>query len=153
MAYASDVVSINSYIDDLNEIYNSLNSVDFTTCWEGNAQAKQKSNLDEILTAIKEQIDNCSNLANALLKIDEYDEAKSIIDGYTSQMNRLNPDSSDYSNNYNYLYKLRDNVISSKNKLKVEIDNLFSQISNKYTSILTDITPVNIINTVDIFKD
>ena len=153
MAYGSVVNSLNNYSGELDELYSSLSSLDFTSCWEGSAQVKQKSNFDDILTAISQQKSNCSNLANALSLIDDYDETIEIIDGYTYQINRLDTSSKDYSSNYNYLNNLRKSVITTKDNLKIQIDNALSKITSIYSSTLTTITPASVVSTVDIFKD
>ena len=139
MAYADNVATINSYCEELNSIYSSLSNVDFSSCWEGTAQLKQKANLDEILNAIKEQLDNCSTLTSALTKIDEYDEKNELISDYTYQMNCLSVDDENYSTNYNYLNKLRSGIITSRDNLKIEINNLLSTISSSYSSVLKSI--------------
>ena len=153
MAYADNVATIKSYCEELNSIYSSLSNVDFSSCWEGTAQLKQKANLAEILNAIKEQLDNCSTLTSALTKIDEYDEKIELISDYTYQMNCLSVDDENYSTNYNYLNKLRSGIITSRDNLKIEINNLLSTISSSYSSVLKSITPATVVNTVDIYKE
>ena len=75
MSYASSIAQINSGAESLEILRSTIAEMEIDSIWDGPAKAKQKSNLDALLTALSTQISNCNTLTSAMALIDQYDSA------------------------------------------------------------------------------
>lgn len=153
MSYASSITQINGSAAKLEAIRSSIESLDMDSIWEGAAHDKQKTHLESLLSALNVQIQSCKTLTAAMALIDQYDDADRSAETYANTMASLNREADNYQSSYDYYRKQYNNAVSKRDQLKKDVDNTLSGITASYSESLTDLTPVEVVNTVDIFKD
>ena len=80
------------------------------------------SNLETVLTGLKEQSSYMEALASALALIDDYDSNKRSEESYQRTINSLDSSSSTYQRDVNYYSSMRNSARDTKNQLKQEIN-------------------------------
>lgn len=153
MSYASSIAQINGDVDKLKALRTSIEVMDMDSIWEGPAHDKQKVNLESLLSALDTQISNCTTLVSAMELIDQYDDINRTADSYATTMANLNRNADNYQSTYNNYKREYNSAILKRNKIKKEVDSVLSEITAKYSESLTDLTPVEVVSTVDIYKE
>lgn len=153
MSYASSIAQINENAEKLEALRSTISEMDMDSIWEGTAHDKQKSNLETLLTALTTQIGNCNTLTAAMALIDQYDDADKSAESYANTMSGLNKDAENYQSTYDYYRRQYNSAILKRDKIKKEVESTLSGITGTYTECLTDLTPVEVTSTVDIYKE
>ena len=153
MSYASSIAQIKGDVEKLQGLRNTIEGMDMDSIWEGPAHDKQKVNLESLLSALDVQIGNCNTLAAAMELIDQYDDINRTAESYASTMASLNRNADNYQSVYNKYKSEYNSAILKRNKIKKDVDSTLSGITGKYSESLTDLSPVEVTSTVDIYKD
>jgi len=151
MAYSGYGSQLNGYKQNIDVLSGSMNAVDISSSWSGNAYNKQSSNMEDVLSGLKVQSQYLGSLASALSLIDEYDNEKYNESQYQNAMYNLNPESSSYRSDYNWYVSKRNQTREKKNNLKKQIDEILNSITVKYEEQLKDIPATEVANTVNVF--
>ena len=151
MAYSSYASNLNSSKQSIDVLSGSMNAVDISSSWSGDAYNKQSSNVEDVLSGLKVQTQYLSSLSSALSLIDEYDNEKYNESQYQNAMYRLDPESSSYRSDYNWYVSKRNQSKEKKNNLKKQIEEYLSSITLKYEEQLKDIPATEVVNTVNVF--
>lgn len=153
MSYASSIAQINSDASSLESLCSAIKGLDMDSIWEGPAHDKQKSNMDSLLAAVQAEIQNCNTLTNAMALIDQYDVADENVQYYSDVISGLNRESENYQSNYNYYMSKYNSAVNQRNSLKSNINSVLSSISSSYSETLSDLSPVEVVSTVEIYND
>ena len=152
MAYSGYGSRVSSCKQNIDSLSSAINAIDIEASWSGGAATKQCSNLETVLTGLKEQSSYMEALASALALIDDYDSNKRSEESYQRTINSLDSSSSTYQRDVNYYSSMRNSARDTKNQLKQEINELLNSISNRYNETLSDIAATEVVNTVNAFK-
>lgn len=152
MAYSGYGSRVSSCKQNIDSLSSAINAIDIEASWSGGAATKQCSNLETVLTGLKEQSSYMEALASALALIDDYDSNKRSEESYQRTINSLDYSSSTYQRDVNYYSSMRNSARDTKNQLKQEINELLNSISNRYNETLSDIAATEVVNTVNAFK-
>lgn len=152
MAYSGYGSRVSSCKQNIDSLSSAINAIDIEASWSGTAATKQCTNLDNVLTGLKEQSSYLEALASALSLIDDYDSNKRSEERYQNTINSLDTNSSSYQKDVNYYSSMRNNARDTKNELKKQINDLLNSITNRYNETLSDIAATEVVNTVNVFK-
>lgn len=153
MSYASSIAQIKGDVEKLQGLRSTIEGLDMDSIWEGPAHDKQKVNLESLLSALDTQIENCNTLTAAMELIDQYDDINRTAESYANTMASLNRNADNYQSTYNKYKSEYNSAILKRNKIKKDVDSTLSGITAKYSESLTDLSPVEVTSTVDIYKD
>jgi surface antigen len=153
MAYSGYGSRVSSCKQNIDSLSSAINAIDIESSWSGGAATKQCSNLETVLTGLKEQSSYMEALASALALIDDYDSNKRSEESYQRTINSLDSSSSSYQRDVNYYSSMRNSARDTKNQLKQQINELLNSISNRYNETLSDIAATEVVSTVNTFKD
>lgn len=153
MAYSSYSTRISSSKTNIDSLYSAIEAIDISASWSGDASTKQVTNLENVLSGLKEQSSYLESLASALSMIDEYDNNKRAEERYQNTINSLDSESSSYQRDVSYYSGLRNSARDTKNDLKNKINALLNSITGRYNETLTDIPATEVVNTVNAFKE
>ena len=153
MAYSSYGTQISNKISYLTQLNEYISELDLASLWQGNACDKQSSNIKNSNTALNSQIKLLNSMTEVLSKIDEYDIAVDNIDKYTRERSLLDKDASNYSNEYERLSGLISSNVTSRDSLKLEINNKLNSITGTYSQQYSIISATEAVSTADIFNN
>ncbi len=153
MAYSGYASRVNTCKENIDSLSSAIVAIDIESNWSGKASTKQVTNLENVLSGLKEQSSYIGSLAAALELIDAYDKNKRDEESYQNALNKLDPHSSTYQSDSNFYANGRNKSRDAKNELKKQINELLNSITNRYNETLTDIAATEVVNTVNVFKD
>lgn len=153
MAYSGYGSMVSSCKQNFGNISSAISAIDIESSWSGKAANKQNTNLETVLTALKEQNSYMESLSSALSLIDDYDNNKRNEESYQNALNNLDSSSPTYQRDANYYANMRNNCRDTKNQLKQQINDLLNSISNRYNETMSDITATEVVKTVNAFKN
>jgi surface antigen len=153
MAYSSYASRISSSKTNIDSLSSAMEAIDISASWSGDASTKQVTNLDEVISGVKQQSYNLELLTSVLSMIDKYDSDKKAEERYQNIINSLDSESSSYERDLNYYANMRNNLRDSKNALKKGINETLNSITNRYNENFTDIVATEVVNTVSAFKE
>lgn len=152
MAYSGYGSRVSSCKQNIDSLSSAINAIDIEASWSGDAANKQCTNLENVLTGLKEQSSYLDALASALSLIDDYDSNKRSEERYQNTINSLDTNSSSYQRDVNYYSSMRNSARDTKNELKKQINELLNSITNRYNETLSDIAATEVVNTTNVFK-
>ena len=152
MAYSGYGSRVSSCKQNIDSLSSAINAIDIEASWSGDAANKQCTNLENVLTGLKEQSSYLDALASALSLIDDYDSNKRSEERYQNTINSLDTNSSSYQKDVNYYSSMRNSARDTKNELKKQINELLNSITNRYNETLSDIAATEVVNTTNVFK-
>ncbi len=152
MAYSGYGSRISNNKTNIDSLSSAIEAIDIESSWSGTAATKQVTNLETVLSGLKEQSANLSSLISVCTMIDEYDNSKRDEEKYQNYMNNLDTEAANYQKDLNYYASMRNNATNNKNELKRKINELLNSISSRYNETLTDIPATQVVNTVNAFK-
>lgn len=152
MAYSGYGSRVSSCKQNIDSLSSAINAIDIEASWSGAAANKQCTNLENVLTGLKEQSSYLDALASALSLIDDYDSNKRSEERYQNTINSLDTNSSSYQRDVNYYSSMRNSARDTKNELKKQINELLNSITNRYNETLSDIAATEVVNTTNVFK-
>ena len=152
MAYSGYGSRVSSCKQNIDSLSSAINAIDIEASWSGDAATKQCTNLENVLTGLKEQSSYLDALASALSLIDDYDSNKRSEERYQNTINSLDTNSSSYQRDVNYYSSMRNSARDTKNELKKQINELLNSITNRYNETLSDIAATEVVNTTNVFK-
>ena len=152
MAYSGYGSRISNNKTNIDSLSSSIEAIDIESSWSGTAATKQVTNLETVLSALKEQSAYLSSLISVCTMIDEYDNSKRDEEKYQNYMNNLDTEAANYQKDLNYYASMRNNARDTKNELKKQINDLLNSITNRYNETLSDIAATEVVNTVNVFK-
>ena len=152
MAYSEYANLIKEKVSSLESFQSSIEKIDFTSIWEGNAYNKQSSNISGLDAAISKEVEQLNTLCKVLETIDLYDKAVSSVNNYTRIINNLDKNASDYNANYNLYNNLLSTVKENVDTYKNEIIDLLAEMSSNYSSKHSLISSTEVVSTVEVFN-
>lgn len=152
MSYSSYISKLKSNKDQISELNENINKIDFASIWEGKAYTKQKDNIKNLNTATKKEVENITNLIDTLTNIDKYDELEKNIKEYQSRLNNLDKDSENYASEASDLNSKIKKAKEEKEALKKKIDSSIDLISSNYSTQYTVIPKTEVQKTDDVLK-
>lgn len=147
MSYSGYASNIDSGVSTLKNNISSIDSIDFSSCWQGDASTKQLSNLDEIVSSFNIQVEQMNSLSSALKLIDDYDAAKDKYDRAASNRSLLNKDDDNYNVDYNKYSSIMNDASNEMSSLKTQINQLLDSISSEYSSSIVVVQPTALVST------
>lgn len=152
MAYSEYASLIKEKVSSLESFRSSIEKIDFASIWEGKASTKQTNNISILDDAISDEITQLKTLSSTLEKIDLYDKAVKDVNTYTTKLNNLDKEASDYNSNYFYYSNLLSSAKERVDSYKSEITNSLGSISSNYSTKYTKISSTEVVSTVDAFQ-
>lgn len=152
MSYSNYISKLKSNNEQISELNENINKIDFASTWEGKAYTKQKDNINSLNTETNTQIKNITNLIDAMTNIDKYDTLEKNIKDYQSKLDNLDKDSENYASEANDLNNKIKKAKEEKDTLKKKIDNTINSISSNYSTQHTIIPKTEVQKTDDILK-
>lgn len=147
MSYSGYASNIDSGVSTLKNSISSISSIDFSSCWQGNASTKQMSNLDKVINSFNIQVEQMNSLSSALRLIDDYDAAKDKYESALNNRNSLNEEDDNYSANYDNYTNIMNEASNEMSSLKAQINQLLESISDSYTSSIVVVPPTSLVST------
>jgi len=151
MAYSGIASTIDGYRGTLSSGVNNLDQIDLDSSWEGSAHSKQKTNLDDIVTAYGTQFTQLESLTSAMVKIDEYDEAESNYNSASASRDSLDSKADNYKSLYDDYSATMTDCSDKMSTLEGEINTLLDSITDEYSSKINVIDATELESTTDYF--
>ena len=152
MSYSNYISKLKSNNEQISELNDNINKIDFASIWEGKAYTKQKDNIKALNTATESQVKNITNLIDAMTNIDKYDDLEKTIKEYQSKLDNLDKDSENYTSESSDLNSKIKKAKEEKETLKKKIDETINSISTNYSTQHTQIPKTEVQKTDDIIK-
>ena len=152
MSYSALASKIRNNASNFEQSISKVDGVSFDGVWAGDASTKLNSDLKTVITTLKKQKNYSNILADALDSLQKYKNNKEKIEGYQSDLNRL--DNTEENASKRSYYREKINTLQSENStLKSKINNSLNgfvsvssqlslvnyQPSNQYTEFVVDL--------------
>lgn len=153
MSYSSYVDKINTKNTILKDFNDKTSDIDLETIWKGKASEKQISNLTNVQTELTSQMNQLTNLNDAMTNIDEYDRIEKELQTNRELLNNLNKEDEDYVSKYTEISETIRKLTEKKQELKIKINNTLNSINKSYSNQLTKIEKTELLKTSDLLKN
>lgn len=153
MAYSTYISSIDNSIASFESVKTEIDNIGLDSLWQGNAATKQTDNLENISSALSDQISAMKNLSALMAKIDKYDSILETIARNKETRANLDTEASNYETKYQEFTDVIEEQEITAESLKTQIENSLNKDIASYSQQFNIIPKTEVVVTSEIFSN